>query len=104
MATSKGFSEEQQSYDVPGGLRSVPDTPLKIDAAGRVVIPAEMRAAMLLDPEGGVTARVEEGVLQLTSPLVAVRHLQRRARTLVSPGTLVSEELVGERRRDAAEE
>jgi hypothetical protein len=104
MPKTKGFAEDRQSYDATAPLRSVSDTPLKIDAAGRIVIPAEMRAAMMLGADGGVTACVEDGVLKITSPLAAVRHLQKRARALVKPGTLVSDELIGERRRDATKE
>ena len=58
-----GFSESRQSeYDAAEtGLVSVERVRLKIDKAGRIVIPAEMRAAMLVKPGDTVTARVVDG-------------------------------------------
>ena len=97
-----GFREEQPPYEgAPSGLTSVGHTRLKIDSAGRIVIPAEMRAAMMLDEDGRVTATVVDGELRVISPMAAVRQLQRRAASLVPPGTLVSDELIAERRIEA---
>jgi AbrB family looped-hinge helix DNA binding protein len=60
MANSRGSSEEpQQPPGASNELRSVPHARLKIDGAGRIVIPAEMRAAMMVKPGDTVTARVE---------------------------------------------
>lgn len=102
MRSHKGLQEEQQPYEgEQSGLASVGHARLKIDSAGRVVIPAEMRAAMLLDEDGRVTASVVDGELRIISPTAAVRQLQRRAASLVPPGTLVSDELIAARRQEA---
>lgn len=102
MPASKGFAEEQQPFARgTDDLRSVPSLRLKVDSAGRVVIPAEMRSAMLLDADGRVTATVVDGELRIITPMAAVRLLQRRAASLVPPGTLVSDELIAERRAEA---
>lgn len=83
---------------------SVDYRPLSISDDGRLTIPAEMRAAMLLDVDGRVTASVEDGVLTIISPTVAVKRLQALALSLVPEGSLVSEELIAERRKEAARE
>jgi len=102
MPDHKGLAEDQRPFETnEDEMRSVGPTRLKIDSAGRIVIPAEMRAAMLLDADGRVTASVVDGELHVLTPLAAVRRLQRRAAELVPPGTLVSEELIAERRSEA---
>lgn len=102
MAKRKGFQEEQPPYKVEEtGETPVGPTRLKIDSVGRLVVPAEMRRAMLLDADGRVTVSVVDGELRAISPLAAVRQLQRRAASLVPPGTLVSDELIAERRSEA---
>lgn len=83
---------------------SVDYRPLSVSEDGRLTIPADMRAAMLLDPDGRVTASVEDGVLTIISPTAAVKRLQALTRGLVPEGTLVSEELIAERRKEAARE
>ncbi len=90
-----------QAYEAGPELSSVPAMRARIDSAGRIVVPAEMRRAMLVDADGRVTVSVVDGELRVVSPAAAVRRLQRRTRELVPPGTLVSEELVAERRREA---
>lgn len=44
---------------------------------GRIVIPAKMRSAMLIDGSGYLTARVVEGELRVLTPRVAVLKLQQ---------------------------
>jgi bifunctional DNA-binding transcriptional regulator/antitoxin component of YhaV-PrlF toxin-antitoxin module len=102
MPAPKGFSEDQHPFQsARERLRSVASIGLKVDNAGRVVIPAEMRAAMMLDADGRVTATVVDGELRVISPMAAVRQLQGRTASLVPPGTLVSDELIAERRAEA---
>jgi AbrB family looped-hinge helix DNA binding protein len=65
MPSQKGFAEEQPPFEAKQDeLRSVAYTRLKIDTAGRVVIPAEMRAAMKVKPGDTVTAEVIDGGLR----------------------------------------
>lgn len=100
-----GFEEEQQPYEGgSSGLASVGHTRLKIDSAGRVVIPAEMRAAMNVRPGDIVTARVIDGELVLLSPAAAIRKAQRLVRRYIPEGTNLSDELIAERREEARRE
>jgi hypothetical protein len=80
---------------------SVPFRAMTISADGHLVLPADMRKAMLLDTDGRVTVSVIDGELRAISPMSAVHQLQRRAVGLVPAGTLVSDELIAERRAEA---
>jgi len=84
--------------DEPGSLAF---RPMAVTPDGHLVLPGDVRRAMLLDADGRVTVSVVDGELRVISPLAAVRQLQRRAAKLVAPGTLVSDELVAERRAEA---
>lgn len=75
--------------------------PMTISADGHLVLPPELRRAMLLGADGRVTVCVVDGELRVISPMSAVRQLQRRALSLVPEGTLVSDELIAERRAEA---
>ncbi|MGE0279534.1 MAG: AbrB/MazE/SpoVT family DNA-binding domain-containing protein [Rhizobiaceae bacterium] len=101
-----GFSETSQStYDATeSNLQSVAYTRLKIDQAGRIVIPAEMRAAMLVKPGDRVTAEVVNGEFRIVSPRVAIRRVQAHARAVIPPGVDIVEELIRDRREEARKE
>jgi AbrB family looped-hinge helix DNA binding protein len=107
MANS-GFSETPQAkYDAAGAdLQSVPHTRLKIDQAGRIVIPAEMRAAMMVKPGDTVTAKVVNGEFTIVSPRVAIRRFQAIGREWQArnPGVDPVAELIADRRAEARRE
>ena len=77
---------------------------LRVAPNGRLVIPAEMRAAMLIDDSGHLTARVVEGELRMLAPHAAVRNLQRMMRDAVPEGVSVVDELIAERRAETQRE
>ncbi|MFN4272089.1 MAG: AbrB/MazE/SpoVT family DNA-binding domain-containing protein [Aliihoeflea sp.] len=107
MPASKGFAEDQQSYSPKTEeLRSVPHARLKIDKAGRVVIPAEMRAAMLAMPGETVTAEVVDGELRIMSGPVVLAQIQRQAREFdaAHPNVSLVDELIADRRHEARRE
>jgi len=107
MAVQKGFSEEHSPYGAPEEeLKSVSHTRLRIDPAGRIVIPAEMRAAMLVKPGDTVTAEVVDGEFRIASPNVALKRAQAFARKwkAENPGVSVVDELIAERREEARRE
>lgn len=105
MADPKGFSDDQQPFDAETDeLRSVPFARLKIDSAGRIVIPAEMRAAMRVKPGDTVTAEVIEGVFRIVSAHVALKRAQATARKVIPPGVSLVDELIAERREEARRE
>ena len=105
MRKPKGFSEDrQQPLAASTGLQSVPYARLKIDSAGRIVIPAEMRAAMMVKPGDTITASVDNGVFSITSPEVAVRIAQSLARQYIPEGVSLVDELIADRREEARRE
>ena len=107
MPSRKGLAEETQSFDYgQGELASVRHTRLKIDSAGRIVIPAEMRAAMMVKPGDMVTAEVVNGEFRLVSPEVALKQVRAFARKwkVEHPGESVVDELIADRREEARRE
>lgn len=71
---------------------------------GRVLIPAEVRAALGLKAGGKVVARLEDGALVIEPIDAAIRRVQAMMRPYAKPGESLVEELIAERRRAAADE
>ncbi len=102
-----GFSEDPSKFEAePAGLASVEHARLKIDSAGRIVIPAEMRAAMMVKPGETVVGHVVDGEFRIVSPAVALKRVQAFARKWKAehPGESVVDELIAERREEARRE
>jgi AbrB family looped-hinge helix DNA binding protein len=107
MPGRKGFSEEAQPFQGhPSDLASVGYTRLKVGEAGRIVIPADMRAAMLVKPGDTVTAQVVAGELRIVSREVVLKRVQAEAGKFKAqhPGVSVVDELIAERRAEARRE
>lgn len=99
---SRGFGEKAQvPYDGP--LRSIDFITLKIDSVGRVVIPADIRAAMLAAPGDTLTARVIDGELRIVSRAWVMRRIDEEAARFkaTNPGLSVADELISDRREEA---
>lgn len=98
----KGFSEKKQASYGDKGMGSVSFTNLKIDAAGRVVIPAEMRAAMLATPAEPLVAHVVDGELRVVSRAWVARRLDEEAARFkaANPGVSLVDELIADRREE----
>lgn len=78
---------------------------LKVDAGGRVLIPAAVREAMQIEEEDTVLAWLEDGELHLVSPQVARRQAQELARRLLGGGAgNLADELIADRREEARRE
>ena len=77
---------------------------LKLDAGGRVLIPAGFREAMQVGDGGTVLAWLDGGELRLTSSKVAMREAQQLARRLVVGKDSLADELIAERRKEAKRE
>jgi AbrB family looped-hinge helix DNA binding protein len=77
---------------------------LKVDAAGRILIPVEMRASMGLSEGGSVLAWLEKGELHVVGTEVAAKHAQQIARTLIGGDVRLAEELIADRRAEARRE
>jgi AbrB family looped-hinge helix DNA binding protein len=74
---------------------------LKVDSAGRVLIPAEMRASLGLQPGSTVLAWLEQGELRLVTPQVAMRQAQELADRLLPGKKSLADELIADRREEA---
>ncbi|MBU0581984.1 MAG: AbrB/MazE/SpoVT family DNA-binding domain-containing protein [Alphaproteobacteria bacterium] len=77
---------------------------LQIGAGGRIVIPAEMRAAMGVAEGDTLIARVVDGELSLLSPDAAIRKVQHLVRQHVPEGVSLVDELIQDRRAEAQRE
>ncbi len=90
---STQYQHWKTSYDTsntPVGpdedLLNVESQSLSVSPDGRLVIPQEMREAMLLDKDSRVTVRVDAGELRVVSRRVAIRRTQRKLSPLKRPG------------------
>lgn len=103
MPSAKGFSEDQKPFETGNGLASVTHVALKLDGAGRIVIPADMRDAMLAVPGDTLTARVVDGELRIVSRAWVMRRFEEEAARskATHPGVSVVDELIAERREEA---
>lgn len=102
MSGRKGFSETSDPYEAGNpGVKPVLHQRLRIDRGGRVVIPAEVRAAMMIKPGDTMSASVVDGELRLMSRDVAIRRAQELVRRYVPEGVSLVDELVAQRRADA---
>jgi AbrB family looped-hinge helix DNA binding protein len=77
---------------------------VKVDSAGRLVVPKEMRAALGIPDGGELRLRVEDGELRGLGRMNALARIQREARAVVPEGVSVVEEFLAERREAAARE
>lgn len=106
------YQRWKSSYDV--AVEKPPDAdedlgevewqPLTVSSDGRLVIPREMREAMLLEGDPHVTAHVEAGELHVVSRRVAIRRLQRKFRPLKRPGIDEVDAFLADRRAMWGEE
>jgi bifunctional DNA-binding transcriptional regulator/antitoxin component of YhaV-PrlF toxin-antitoxin module len=90
--------------DGPAGGGTLGPIALQVKEAGRIVLTADLRTAMGIKEGDTVLAQVDKGELRLFRRDDAIRRLQAKARALVPSGTLVSEELIADRRKEATRE
>ena len=84
--------------------RSSRAVPLRIGPQGRVVIPAEMRRELQLEPGETLMAHVESRRLVLERRSEILERLRGEVREVVPPGGSVVDELIAERRTEAQRE
>jgi|SRR5262245_48953609 AbrB family looped-hinge helix DNA binding protein len=77
---------------------------LKVDAAGRVLIPADMRASMGLREGGTVLAWLEQGELRVVGTEAAAKRAQKIVRDRIGSNVNLAEELIADRRAEARRE
>jgi len=76
----------------------------QIGEGGRVVIPAVMRAALGVGVGDTVLLRFDDGELRILTPRQALRRAQELVRQYVPEGVSLVDELIAERRLEAARE
>ena len=85
----------------------LPPKPFKVrvDAAGRVLLPAELRKQMGLKPGDPLLMRMtENGFMQAWTVEWAAANATRILRQYVPEGRMLSDELIADRRAEAAKE
>ncbi|MGH6944886.1 MAG: AbrB/MazE/SpoVT family DNA-binding domain-containing protein [Geminicoccaceae bacterium] len=77
----------------------------RVDRAGRVLIPAKLRRQLGLSPGDAVILEIREGSLEVRSYKRAIEEAQAIIRKYVpDPTRSLVDELIEERRREAARE
>jgi bifunctional DNA-binding transcriptional regulator/antitoxin component of YhaV-PrlF toxin-antitoxin module len=76
----------------------------QIGEGGRVVIPAVIRAALGVGVGDTVLLRFDRGELRILTPRQAIRRAQELVRQYVPGGRSLADELIAERRAEAARE
>jgi AbrB family looped-hinge helix DNA binding protein len=77
---------------------------IRINANGRVVIPASYRKALGVKPGDEVILRMEDDELRITTMKRRIERAQRLVRKYVKPGISLVDELIAERREAAKRE
>jgi len=125
-STPKGFSEPKTSYRAPRAGRisaeeeaeqgrrrlpppeTLPDGTtryfLVLGPKGRVLLPADMRAAMGLEEGDVITAWLKDGEVRLHSHRHGLRKIRTEASSIAKGAGYASDELIAERRAEAAKE
>jgi AbrB family looped-hinge helix DNA binding protein len=76
---------------------------VRVRSNGRLVIPASYRKALGVGEGDELIVRLEGGELRLSSRKTSLKRAQERVRRYVPEGVALSDELVAERREEAAE-
>lgn len=76
-------------------------TTSKVDSAGRIVVPAEMRRELGLQPGSEVMVRFQDGEIRVTTRKEALRRAQDLVCALVPKNVSLADELIAERRAEA---
>jgi bifunctional DNA-binding transcriptional regulator/antitoxin component of YhaV-PrlF toxin-antitoxin module len=75
---------------------------VKIAPGGRVVLPAEFRNALGVSVGDSAVIELRDGELRLRSLDAAIRRVQETVRRYVPDGVSLADELIRERREEAA--
>ena len=76
----------------------------RIDRQGRLLLPSQIRHKLSLGPGSEVIVTLKENQVSLQTPRQALRAIQQRLAKLVPQGVSLADELIQERRREAAHE
>ena len=92
---SRDERTEPAGQSVPGSTQNFN---LQVAQDGRLLIPVEMREAMLIREPSTLTARVENEKLRLISPKVALLRIQQLIKEMDKGEGSVVDELIAERK------
>jgi AbrB family looped-hinge helix DNA binding protein len=81
-----------------------PETRMRVNENGRVVIPASFRKALGIKIGDEVVLRIEDDELRITTMKRRIERAQRLVRSRIKPGKSLAEELIKERREAARNE
>lgn len=76
----------------------------RVSSNGRLVIPAEFRAALHLKGGELVTMRLDAGGLRIITREQAIARAQELVRRHIGPGRKLTAELIADRKREAKNE
>lgn len=76
----------------------------RLGKSGRLVVPAEFRHEMGLEDGTQVLLRLDQDGLHITTPKTALSRAQAWVRSFTPEGVSLADELIAERRREAAKE
>ncbi len=77
---------------------------LKVDSAGRVVLPAEFRQRSGITPGDQLVAEDDGASIHIKTYDQVLKEVQAFFKGIAPPGVVMSEELIKERRAEAARE
>lgn len=76
----------------------------RVTQGGRIVIPAEMRKQLGIEIGETVNITIEDGALKILTRRQALRRAQQLFRKYVPEGVSLVDELIADRRKEAANE
>jgi antitoxin PrlF len=76
----------------------------KIVSGGRIQLPVDVRRALSLSDGDTVLIEVVDGEVHLRPVRAAIKRMQERMRPYIIEGASVVDELIADRRREAADE
>jgi AbrB family looped-hinge helix DNA binding protein len=76
----------------------------RINENGRIVIPAEIREALRIQSGDELVLTLEDDVLRVEPQRGRIRRVQESLRRLTPSGRALSDELIADRREEAARE
>ena len=99
------MAERQKGSEEQGvGMQPAQAQKVELGAGGRLVIPAPMRAALGMKEGDKVLVRLEGSELRIYTYQEAMRRAQELVRSFVPPGVSLVDELIADRRAEAARE
>jgi len=77
---------------------------VRVSSNGRVLIPLAVRRELGIKPGDELVLEIEDGALRLSTRLARLREVQALARTFLAGEPSLVDELLAERRAEAARE